>query len=79
MLWNALGEPSWMGGQHWVGGHVTDAQGETPEPDTVLRHTADDDSLGFNFLDAGTIQFRFPADALRREDHSAVVAEPSSG
>ena len=73
VLWNALGEPSWMGGQHWVGGHVTNAQGETPEPDTVLLlHMADDDSLGFRFLDAGTIQFRIPADSLLREDYSAV-------
>ena len=79
VLWNALGEPSWMGGQHWVGGHVTNAQGETPEPDTVLLlHMADDDSLGFRFLDAGTIQFRIPADFLLREDYSAVRAEPSS-
>jgi hypothetical protein len=79
MLWNALGEPSWMGGQHWVGGHVTNAQGETPESDTVLLlHMADDDSLGFTFLDAGTIQFRIPADSLLREDYTAVRAEPSS-
>jgi Domain of unknown function (DUF1963) len=80
VLENALGEPSWMGDQHWVGGHVTNAQGEPPEPDTVLLlHMADDDSLGFSFLDAGTIQFRIPADALLREDYSAVRAEPSSG
>ena len=53
--------------------------GETPEPDTVLLwHMADDDSLGFRFLDAGTIQFRIPADFLLREDYSAVRAEPSS-
>ena len=80
VLWNALGETSWMGGQHWVGGHVPNAQGETSEPGTVLLlHMADDDSLGFSFLDAGTIQFRIPPDSLRREDYSAVLAEPSSG
>ena len=78
-MWNALGEPSWKGGQHWVAGHVTGVQGEPPEEGTeLLLHLADDNSLGFSFLDAGTIQFRVPTEALARGDYTAVVAEPSS-
>jgi Domain of unknown function (DUF1963) len=78
-LWDALGEPSWKGGQHWVAGHVSGAQGEPPEAGTeLLLHLANDDSLGFSFLDAGTIQFRIPAEALARGDYAAVRADPSS-
>jgi hypothetical protein len=78
-LWVALGEPSWKGGQHWVAGHVSGAQGEQPEAGTeLLLHLANDDSLGFSFLDAGTIQFRIPADALARGDYAAVRADPNS-
>jgi Domain of unknown function (DUF1963) len=78
-LWEALGEPSWWGGQHWVAGHVTGAQGHPPEEGTeLLLHLADDDSLGFSFLDAGTIQFRIAPDALTRGDYAAVEADPSS-
>lgn len=64
---------------HWVGGHATGAQGEQPAEDTALMlHMSEDTSLGFSFLDAGTIQFRIPRDALARGDYSAVEIEPSS-
>jgi hypothetical protein len=79
LLWEATGEPEWFGGQHWIGGHASGAQGETPEPGSVLLlHLADDSELGFDFLDAGTLQFRIPAEALARRDYGAVSAEPSS-
>jgi uncharacterized protein DUF1963 len=79
-LWKASGEPEWLGAQHWIGGHVPDAQGLTPEPGTVLLlHLADDAALGFGFLDAGTLQFLIPAGALARGDYGPVRAEPSSG
>jgi hypothetical protein len=78
-LWDAVGDPSWKGGRHWVAGHVTGAQGEPPEEGTeLLLHLANDDDLGLSFLDAGTIQFRAPADALARGDYAAVEADPSS-
>jgi hypothetical protein len=78
-LWAAVGEPYWRGAYHWIAGHVTGAQGEPPEAGTeLLLHLANDDSLGFSFLDAGTIQFRIPADALARGDYAAVRADPSS-
>ncbi|HYZ30128.1 MAG TPA: DUF1963 domain-containing protein [Thermoleophilaceae bacterium] len=78
-LSSALGEPSWSGGRHWVGGQVTGAQGEPPEEGTeLLLHLANDHSLDFSFLDGGTIQFRIAADALARSDYGAVEADPSS-
>ena len=63
--------------EHWVGGHVTDVQGEEPEG-VLLLHIAYDEELGFEFLDGGAIQFRIPAEALARGDYGAVTAEPSS-
>jgi hypothetical protein len=78
-LWEATGEDMWLGGQHWVGGHVPDAEGLSHEPGHVLLlHLAEDDALEFSFLDAGTIQFKIPADALARGDYGAVEADPSS-
>jgi hypothetical protein len=78
-LWEATGEEAWVGEQHWVGGHIPSVQGEEYERDSVLLlHMAYDDSLGFHFLDGGTLQFRIPADALARGDYGAVTAEPSS-
>jgi len=78
-LWEALDEPSYRGGQHWVRGHVTGAQGHPPDEGTeLLLHLAYDDDLGFEFLDGGTIQFRIPVAALARGDYSAVEAIPDS-
>jgi hypothetical protein len=50
------------------------AAGVTPEPAAPegeeLTHLADDPELEFNFLDAGTLQFRIPADRLARDDYT---------
>ena len=53
--------------RHWLGGHATGVQGEPLDHDTaLLLSIEDDDDLGFSFLDAGTVQFRIPSDALAR-------------
>lgn len=65
---------------HWVLGAVTGHQGHTPEANTVLLlHLASDEALGFQFLDAGDIQFRIPADALAAGDWTAARARADSG
>jgi hypothetical protein len=38
-----------------------------------------DEPLGFEFLDAGAIQFRIPEPALAAGDWDAVTIEPDSG
>ena len=59
----------------WFGGLVTGVQGDDPEEGTVLLlQLSDDDELGFNFLDAGAIQFRISADALQTGDFTRAVA-----
>ncbi len=64
---------------HWVGGHQSDAQGHPPEDNSVLLfHVSNDHSLGFDFLDGGTIQFRIDANELASGEYSAVEIEPSS-
>lgn len=75
--WLRYGEEgwSWQRPDHWVLGAVTGVQGHTPEADTVLLlHLASDEALGFQFLDAGTIQFRIPTDALDAGDWTAAQA-----
>lgn len=53
------------------------AQFHPPEPGSVLLlHLEPDEN--FDFLDAGTIQFRIPADALARRDWSEAFAVPES-
>jgi uncharacterized protein YwqG len=59
----------------WFGGLVTGVQGHDPEEGTVLLlQVSDDEALGFNFLDAGAIQFRISADALNSGDFTRAVA-----
>ncbi|HEX6715174.1 MAG TPA: DUF1963 domain-containing protein [Thermoleophilaceae bacterium] len=76
------GEAGWRTeeGDHWVLGEVTGAQGHPTDPGTVLLlHMAYDESLGFEFLDGGAIQFRIPETALAAGDWGAVTIEPDSG
>lgn len=75
--WLRYGEAgwSWQRPDHWVLGAVTGVQGHTPEADTVLLlHLTSDEALGFQFLDAGNIQFRIPTDALHAGDWTAAQA-----
>ncbi len=61
--------------RHWLGGHATGVQGEPLDHDTtLLLSMEDDDDLGFSFLDAGTVQFRIPSDALAHRDFSRAIA-----
>jgi hypothetical protein len=63
----------------WVGGHATGAQGLHDDEGTfLLLQMADDPELGFEYLDAGTIQFRIPGPALAARDWTQVVAIPES-
>jgi Domain of unknown function (DUF1963) len=73
-------QASWSDdGNHWVLGAWTGVQGDPPDDDTVLLlHLAWDEDLGFEFLDAGAIQFRIPRLALEAQDWSAVIAEADS-
>jgi hypothetical protein len=69
-----------FGDDHWILGAVTGAQGHPTEPGTVLLlHMGWDEPLGFEFLDAGAIQFRIPEPALAAGDWDAVTIEPDSG
>lgn len=80
--WLRYGDEGWSYNvaDHWVLGAVTGEQGETPEANTVLLlHLTSDEALGFQFLDAGDIQFRIPADALAGGDWTAARALGSSG
>ncbi len=64
---------------HWVLGACTNVQFHPTDPDTVLLlHLSDDESLGFNFLSAGNIQFRISRVALEARDWSAVTAQADS-
>lgn len=64
---------------HWVLGACANVQLEPTDPSTVLLlHLSNDDSLGFNFLDGGNIQFRIPRVALKARDWSAVTAQADS-
>jgi Domain of unknown function (DUF1963) len=66
-------------GEHRILGALSGVQGHPTDPGTVLLlHLAYDESLGFEFLDGGAIQFRIPEDALARGDWSAVAIEPDS-
>ncbi|MDA0161218.1 YwqG family protein [Solirubrobacter ginsenosidimutans] len=70
--------PRGDGGQ-WVGGHMTGAQGVVDETGTLLLFSIeDDDDLGFEFADAGVIQFRIAEDALAAGDWSQIVAVADS-
>lgn len=65
--------------RHWVGGHVTGAQGYDMQPGTViLLSLTFDEALGFEFLDGGTAQFRITPEALAARDFSQVVAVADS-
>ncbi len=80
--WLRYGDEGWSYdvADHWVLGAVTGHQGHTPEANTVLLlHLASDEALGFQFLDAGDIQFRIPADALAVGDWTAARARADSG
>jgi hypothetical protein len=73
-LVDPLWEPFRDLGHHWIGGHVTGAQFTVDDTGTrLLLHVEDDDGLGFDFLDAGTLQFRIPPDALAERDWSRVL------
>jgi hypothetical protein len=61
--------------EHWMLGWQTGVQGHMPEEDTVLLlHIAYDETLDFEYLDGGAIQFRIPRPALAAGDWSAVGA-----
>lgn len=65
--------------RHWIGGHVTGAQGYDMHPGTViLLSLAYDEELEFEFLDAGTAQFRIPPEALAARDFTQVIAVADS-
>lgn len=65
--------------RHWVGGHAEGAQGEPPDPDTVLLlHLSCDSAIDLQIMDAGTVQFRMPVDALAVRDWTAITAWPES-
>ncbi|WP_148261143.1 DUF1963 domain-containing protein [Conexibacter woesei] len=66
-------------GCHWILGWETGVQGYLPDDDSILLlHLADDGGLDFNFMDAGSIQFRIPHTALAAGDWSAVFAYADS-
>lgn len=64
---------------HGMLGPWSGTQGHPPEPGSVLLlHLEPDDDTGFDILDAGTLQFRIPADALARRDWDEAFAVPES-
>lgn len=68
-----------LAGCHWVGGLATGAQGSSGDADTLLLlHLEQDEALGFEFLDAGTVQFRSHAAAFAAGNWSAATAEGDS-
>lgn len=69
--------PDWT--RHWIGGHVTGAQGYDMLPGTViLLSLTYDEALDFEFLDGGTAQFRITPEALAARDFSRVTAVADS-
>ena len=63
-----------------MGGLQTGVQGHPVDDDTeLLFRISDDADLGFNFLDAGAIQFRIPTAALVAHDWSQITATADSG
>jgi hypothetical protein len=78
-LVDALWEPFRMLGHQWLGGHVPGAQFMADDTGTrLLFHIESDDGLGFEFLDAGTLQFRIAPGALAERDWSQVVTVAES-
>ena len=66
-------------GEHWVLGSVCGPQGHPPDDaTTLLLHIGDDRALGFDFLDAGAIQFRIGEAALEDGEWSAIQAVADS-
>ena len=65
---------------HWIGGHASGTQGDAPaEGTTLLLHLDWDEALGFEYLDAATIQFRIPDAALAAGDFTQAYALVESG
>jgi uncharacterized protein YwqG len=66
--------------RHWLGGYVTGVQGEPLDRETTLLLSLEEDGdLGFSFLDAGTVQFRIPPDALAQHDFARAITFGDSG
>lgn len=69
--------PDRIWGHHWIGGHVPGPE-DPPAGSVLLLALQSDSSIGFEFLDAGVVTFRIPADALARRDWRAVTIDPES-